>query len=257
MIMNARRTMYLAAAIAATAATASGAQTARANAAPIKWADTIATEIDHASMSGDTAKLDAVVALANRVAAAYPDDGLMAHYQGYALYRQATRQLGGNTFPKATLLAAQAALQRSLATHQLAETHMLLSSIDGQLIGADPSKAMELGMESQSQQEAATSMAPNNPRVWLLRGQGAIFTPPEYGGGLDPAESQLKRAIELFASDKPKPGEPSWGRAEAYAWLGQVYEKKGDKANAAAMYAKALDLAPNYAFARSLAAAMK
>jgi tetratricopeptide (TPR) repeat protein len=112
-------------------------------------------------------------------------------------------------------------------------------------------------MASQASSSAAITMGPSNPRVWLLRGQGAIFTPPEYGGGLKPAEEQLKRAIELFAKDAPKPGEPSWGRAEAYAWLGQVYEKSGDKAKAAESYKAALAIAPDFGFAKGLAAALK
>ena len=132
-----------------------------------------------------------------------------------------------------------------------------MSSIDGQLIGRDPSRAMELGMASQSASQAALTRGPTNPRVWLVRGMGALYTPEEYGGGLKPAMDQLERAIALFAKDTPKPGEPSWGRAEAYAWLGQVYEKSGDKTKAADAYKTALSIAPDYAFAKSLAAALK
>ncbi len=61
---------------------------------------------------------------------------------------------------------------------------------------------------------------------------------------MDVAEEYLKRSVELFATDAPKPGEPSWGKAEAFAWLGQVYEKKGDKTKAAEMYKTALDVEP-------------
>jgi hypothetical protein len=87
-----------------------------------------------------------------------------------------------------------------------------------------------------------------------MRGQGAIFTPPEYGGGLSTAEVHLKHAIELYAADAPKPGEPSWGKAEAYLWLGQVYEKQGDKTKAASFYKQALDIAPNFNYAKMLTA---
>jgi tetratricopeptide (TPR) repeat protein len=152
---------------------------------------------------------------------------------------------------------AQAILERSLKTRPLPETHMLLSSIAGQLIAKNPSRAMELGIASSASTSAALAIAPTNPRVWLLRGQGAIFTPPEFGGGLSVAEGYLKRAIEFFAKDAPKPGTPSWGKAEAYAWLGQVYEKQGNKTKAAEQYKTATDLAPTYSYARMLAAALK
>jgi tetratricopeptide (TPR) repeat protein len=74
---------------------------------------------------------------------------------------------------------------------------------------------------------------------------------------LDVAEEYLKRSVELFASDAPKAGEPAWGKAEAFAWLGQVYEKKGDKTKAAEMYKKAIDVSPNYRYAQLLAATLK
>lgn len=229
---------------------------AQAN-APVKWADTLSSEIEKAQIAGDDAKLAAAVALASRVATAYPADGLILHYQGYALYRQAMLQLGRNADPSALLEQSRDILERSLKTRPLPETHMLLSSIDGQLIAKTPSRAMELGMTSSASQGAALSIGPKNPRVWLLRGQGAIFTPPEYGGGLPIAEEHLKHAIELFAKDAPKPGEPSWGKAEAYAWLGQVYERQGDKPKAAALYKQALDIAPNFAYAKILSSALK
>jgi tetratricopeptide (TPR) repeat protein len=225
--------------------------------APAKWADTISAEIEAAQVAGDGAKLDAAAALSARVAMAYPNDGLILHYRGYALYRQGIQQMAQGADGSALFVQAQRVLEQSLKTHPLPETHMLLSAIDGQLIAKDMSRAMELGMASQASSSAALSLGPNNPRVWLLRGQGAIFTPPEYGGGLGPAENQLEHAIELFGKDAPKPGEPSWGRAEAYLWLGQVYDKKGDKAKAAELYKQALDIAPGYAYAKALAAGMK
>ena len=234
-----------------------GALTAHAQTAPAKWPDTISTEIDKAAISGDPAKLAAARALAERVATAFPDDGLILHYQAFALYREAMLIVGKGGDASAQLERALAIFDKSLKKRPLAESHVLMSAIDGQLITRDPSRGMELGMASQASTTAAMSLAPTNPRVWLVRGQGAIFTPPEYGGGLKPAEEQLKRAIELFTKDAPKPGEPSWGKAEAHAWLGQVYAQMGDKAKAAEEYKAALAIAPDYAFAKSLAAALK
>jgi tetratricopeptide (TPR) repeat protein len=224
--------------------------------APPKWADTISAEIEKAQITSDSAALAAAVGLASRVAIAYPNDGLILHYQGYALYRQGLL-MSRNHDASPIFQQAYDALAKSLAKRALPETHMLMSSIDGQLIARNPSRAMELGMQSQSSTNAAVLSGPKNPRVWLLRGQGAIFTPPEYGGGLDVAEEYLKRSIELFAADSPKPGEPTWGKAEALLWLGQAYEKKGDKTKAAEMYKAALTVSPNYGYARMLAAALK
>jgi tetratricopeptide (TPR) repeat protein len=208
-------------------------------------------------LAGDVARLDASVAMAARVAMAYPNDGLIQHYHGYAIYRRAILLMaaGGNAF--SMFEQSQSILERSLKTRPIAETNMLLSSIAGQLIAKDPSRAMELGIASGALTSAALAAGATNPRVWLLRGQGAIFTPKEYGGGLSVAEEHLKRAVELFAKDSPKPTEPSWGKAEAYVWLGQVYEKQGNKTKAAELYNTAIDLAPKYSYARMLSAALK
>src|SRR5207237_8091448 len=118
----------------------------------------------------------------------------------------------------------------------------------GRLIQFDQSLAMELGMASQTEENTALRLAPANPRVWLLRGIGAMFTPAEYGGGLAPAEERLTRAIELFEKDAPKPGEPKWGHAEAYGWLGQVYAKQGNKTKAMTAVNQAVELAPQSGF---------
>ena len=80
--------------------------------------------------------------------------------------------------------------------------------------------------------------------MWLFRGVSALYTPAEYGGGPQVAVEPLKRAVELFATDAPRLGEPSWGKAEVHVWLGQVYEKLGDKSKAASEYATALQIAP-------------
>lgn len=245
------RFVVVSAALALTAASLD----AQATAAPPKWADTISAAIEKAQLAGDSAGVAAAAALAARVAIAYPKDGLILHYEGYALFREA---LITQRKSDASALFEQAhkILSRSLETRPLPETHMLLSSIDGQLIARNPSRGMELGMASQSSTQAAVASGPKNPRVWLMRGQGAIFTPPEYGGGLDKAKEYIERSIQLFATDAPKPGEPAWGKAEAYAWLGQVYQKSGDKARAASLYKQALGLSPDYAYAKMLAASL-
>ena len=51
--------------------------------------------------------------------------------------------------------------------------------------------------------DKAIAAGPVNPRVWLMKGIGAVNTPSAFGGGLDKAESHLKQALELFKSDHP------------------------------------------------------
>jgi tetratricopeptide (TPR) repeat protein len=114
------------------------------------------------------------------------------------------------------------------------------------MIGGDQTLGPTLGPLIPQEMNAAVAMAPGNPRVWLLRGIQAFYTPVEYGGGLPVAESQLSRAIELFATDNPVPPAPSWGKAEAYVWLGQVLQKQNRIAEARTAYNKALAIQRDY-----------
>ena len=110
-----------------------GGCTAQAQNAPAKWADTISTEIEKAQISGDAAKMAAARALAERVATAFPDDGLILHYQAFALYREGMVTVGRGADASPLLERAQSIFEKSLKRRPLAETHVLMSSIDGQL----------------------------------------------------------------------------------------------------------------------------
>ena len=215
-----------------------------------EWADSARRQIDAATVAGDLDEMREAKLLIEKALGAYPNDGLLLHYAGYANYREAgIRQgLGGPDARDIPLIHATARtkLQQSLAAQPIAETHALLAMVMGSLIGEDHSAAPVLGPMIPQEMTAAITMAPTNPRVWLLRGIQSFYTPIQYGGGLPVAETQLNRAIELFATDNPAPPLPSWGRAEAYVWLGQVLQKQGRTPEARTAYNKALAIQPNY-----------
>jgi tetratricopeptide (TPR) repeat protein len=219
-----------------------------------KWADSAVREIDAATAAGDLARLRSARTLLDRALVAFPNDALLLHYKGYELHREASLQegIGKRSDVEPLLDQARTVLEQSLAVKPMAETHALLSSVLGRLIGFHPIKAMFLGPESGSQMTNAIALAPNNPRVWLLRGIGAMFTPSQFGGGLPAAEQHLKKAAELFETDHPVPPAPSWGRAETYAWLGQIYQKQNKPADAFTAYNKALEIDPKFNWVRNV-----
>ena len=217
-----------------------------------KWADSAGQLIDKATFAGDLQGLRSAGLLLDRALAAYPNDALLLQYQGYELYREAGL-LGRNSrtpSEKAELplvaATARVKLLESLAAQPLAETHALLAMTMGRMIGLDQIYSPTLGPLIPKEMNAAVGMGPNNPRVWLLRGIQSFYTNPEYGGGLPVAETQLNKAIELFATDNPTPPAPSWGKAEAYVWLGQVLQKQNRIAEARAAYNNALSVQRDY-----------
>jgi tetratricopeptide (TPR) repeat protein len=217
-----------------------------------KWADSAAREINAATDAGDLTRLRSAKTLLDRALVAFPNDALLLHYKGYELHREASLQegLGHRADVEPLLDEARTVLEQSLAVKPMPETHALLSSVLGRSIGFHPLKAMFLGPESGSQMTSAIALDPNNPRVWLLRGIGAMFTPAQFGGGLSEAEKHLKKAAELFETDHPVPPAPSWGRAEVYAWIGQIYQKQKKAADATTAYNKALEIDPQFNWVR-------
>ena len=212
-----------------------------------KWADSARVEIEAASLTGAVESFRGVKALIERALTAFPNDPLLQHYQGYALYREASLMQGmkseGDVI-RPVLEAAEDVLERSAKKLDLPETHALRSSVIGQLIGSNPLRGMTLGPKSSSAMDRALELGPNNPRVWLMRGMSAMFTPAMFGGGESKAEAYLTKAIALFATDQPAPPLPAWGHADAYIWLGQLRQQQGRVADARKAYTTALEIQP-------------
>ncbi|HEY8851819.1 MAG TPA: tetratricopeptide repeat protein [Gemmatimonadaceae bacterium] len=218
-----------------------------------KWADSAGRLIDQATFAGNLQGLRSAGLLLDSALASYPNDPLLLQYRGYELYREAGL-LGTNPLTaKAELpqvgqvaAAGRIKLLESLAAQPLAETHALLAMTMGRMIGLDQIYSPTLGPLIPKEMNAAIAMGPDNPRIWLLRGIQSFYTKPEYGGGDSVAETQLRKAIELFATDNPAPPAPSWGKAEAYVWLGQVLQKQNRIAEARAAYNNALSVQHDY-----------
>ena len=215
-----------------------------------KWADSAGRLIEKATIAGNLQGLRNAGLLLDRALAAYPNDALLLQYRGYGLYREAGLLGGGTPTEKAELplvaATARVKLLESLAAQPLPETHALLAMTMGRMIGLDQIYSPTLGPLIPKEMNAALSMGPTNPRVWLLRGIQSFYTKPEYGGGLPVAETQLNKAIEFFATDNPTPPAPAWGKAEAYVWLGQVFQKQNRITEARAAYNSALTVERDY-----------
>jgi tetratricopeptide (TPR) repeat protein len=227
-----------------------GAQNARPTAESrepgARLLDSAQVLIAKATPASDIQGLQAAKALLERALTVAPNDPWAMHYLGFALYREATIVLGREQGEPGPLLERAADLfERSARLTPIPESHALRSGALGMMIGSNPLKGMTLGPRSGAEMERALELDPTNPRVWLLRGIGAINTPAMFGGGVDKAEEYLRKSIALFTRDKPAPPAPSWGASEAHTWLGQAYAKQGRKDAARAEYQKALALEPN------------
>ena len=222
-------------------------------AAPVAAVDSIRLSIESAVDSGDLVGVEASVALIDRALALYPADAMLLHYRGYALYRAGTLVFGRYGSGRARPYFEQAAnvLEPLSRGTTIPETHALLSAVYGMQIATSrvPMVAgIRLGSKSNSAMDRALAAAPQNPRAWIIRGIGAFNTPKSFGGGLGNAASYLKKGLTLLDTDAPAAPLPRWGRADAHAWLGQVYAKEDRRDEARAEFQAALALQPRNAW---------
>jgi tetratricopeptide (TPR) repeat protein len=213
-----------------------------------KWADSARREIDSATAVGDLPRLTNAAAMIDRVLTVTPNDPLLLYYRSLALYRTASLYTGQkkNDEAKRALDEADLLLEQATAKSPTADALALRSSVIGLMLGLsnNPLSGMTLGPKSSGLLDRAKELEPKNPRVWLVSGMSAMFTPKMFGGGSDKAEQDLRKALTFFETDQPVPPAPSWGRADAYIWLGQALQKNDKVDEARATYQKALELQP-------------
>lgn len=219
---------------------------------PGELAERLRTQVEEAKIAGDADALRQVVILSRRAVTALPEDALLNHYAGYALYCLASQTMETDTDASHALLdEAESFLERSVEIQPITESYALLASVIGMRIDG-PVSAMTLGMRSGAAMDRAKALGPPNPRVRLLEGVSAFHTPSAFGGGHEAALEHFLAAIELFAEDEPTPPLPAWGHAEAYAWLGQTHVALGQAEAARTAFERALELEPAYMWVREV-----
>ena len=108
------------------------------------------------------------------------------------------------------------------------EIAVMQSFVTSMKISVDPmTRGQKLGMQSSMLLAKAIKLDKENPRAYLLKGTGLMYTPAQYGGGKDKAIPVLEEAVAKFKAFKPASEVmPHWGEARANALLEQC--KKQD-----------------------------
>jgi tetratricopeptide (TPR) repeat protein len=130
------------------------------------------------------------------------------------------------------------------------ESWALLAQVYGLRIAYQPMKGSDFGPKSATALMKAQGISPNNPRVLLVQGVSKYNTPAMFGGSKHEALSALSKAIEQYANDQHS--EFHWGYAEAYTWRGLTQLELGNKDAALADWTKAIEISPNYGWAKNL-----
>jgi tetratricopeptide (TPR) repeat protein len=132
-----------------------------------------------------------------------------------------------------------------------ADAWALLTSCYGQKMGIQPMKAQSLAPKSEKAMKKAMELGPKNPRVWLISGRQDYFTPEMYGGDKERGLKKMKKAAKLAEQERIEdPLQPSWGHAEAYAWIGFAHMNAERTNQARKALEKALAINPEYGFVK-------
>lgn len=127
-----------------------------------------------------------------------------------------------------------------------AEAYALMGSMLGWKAGLKPMQSMFLGPKASGMISKAEKLAPENPRVVMVRAISDYNTPSMFGGDRERAMKGFKRAASYFETQESvDPLEPEWGHSDTYAWMGQAFMEQEAYAQAEAAFEEALAINPD------------
>lgn len=179
------------------------------------------------------------------------------YYAAYAAHQLVGLLSGGDsdTSSRELLTHIDYAIQHLEVASQrdpsFAEGWALLASVYGRKISLRPLSGMTLGPKSSRAQKTAQELAPNNPRVVLLKAVGDYNTPRMWGGDKERAIEGFHQAAALYQNEVVSdPLQPSWGHIEVYAWLGIAYMDEDNLPEARKALEKALEIDPEFGWVK-------
>lgn len=152
-----------------------------------------------------------------RVADAEKTEWLPQYYAGYANIMLGMRQQDNAKKDEYYDRALSYIDKADEISKDNSEIYVLKSWATGMKISVDPmNRGRELGPVSGMLIQKAVELNPENPRAHFLRGQSALYTPEQFGGGKEIAKEHLQMAVEKFKTFKPSsPAMPAWGEKQA------------------------------------------
>lgn len=116
----------------------------------------------------------------------------------------------------------------------------------------ESSKMTEIMAQTAEAQKKAEELDADNPRLNLMKGQSAYYTPANFGGGYDIAVKDLEKSLESFSTRVEKEAYyPGWGKDLTYGYLALAYKKRnddGDDAKSKTVYENGLKEFPDSGF---------
>jgi tetratricopeptide (TPR) repeat protein len=117
---------------------------------------------------------------------------------------------------------------------EVAEYYRVLGTLCGQVVPANVLTGLSYGKRAQDAIGKAVEKDPKSASVYVARGVGNYYLPAAFGGGMELAIADFRKALQLDANN-----------AEAYLWLGLSLRKQNKNTDARQAFGKSLELNPN------------
>jgi tetratricopeptide (TPR) repeat protein len=132
------------------------------------------------------------------------------------------------------------AAEKSVALKpNVAENHRILGTLCGQVIPANVLAGLRYGKCAQQSINKAIELDAKSSLAYVSRGVGNYYLPASFGGGVELAIQDFRKAIQL----NPR-------QADAHLWLGIALRKSSKNAEARQAFTKALEISPNRVWAK-------
>jgi tetratricopeptide (TPR) repeat protein len=220
-----------------------------------------------AHYSGDLDQLASLAEEAGKLGERDSGGWLSAYYSGWAHYMLALMKgPNGLASPEGEPAAVARHIRYAIGALEIsiegnpdfADALALLSHLYSMAVRVEPQRGAELGPMGRSLLNRALQLEPDNPRVALIEAMRLFWLPPAVGGDRERGLQRWERAIQLFerADATDSSPLPSWGHAEAWAWLSGAYLALTDPDSEAASQAvrEALLIRPDFLWVQVSAA---
>ncbi len=120
-----------------------------------------------------------------------------------------------------------------------AEYQRILGTLCGQMVSSSSLAGLKYGKCALDSVDKAIQLDTKSSMAYLSHGVGNYYLPQAFGGGVDLAIKDFRKAIEL----NPK-------NSDAWLWLGVALRRSNQPAEAQKAFAKSLEINPNRVWAR-------
>ncbi|WP_199138753.1 hypothetical protein [Pedobacter sp. ASV12] len=158
----------------------------------------------------------------NRIADAEPKAWLPLYYASYANLMGGLSEANAKEKDAFFDLALQLLDKAEKITGSNDEVYALRGYVQYMKVSIDPMNRLHFVAASKAALEKAQALNPENPRIYLIKGQNTFYTPENFGGGKAVAKPILEMAKQKFEAFKPANDlSPNWGMARTAQLLAQ------------------------------------